>query len=171
MEVAKLDVKDAKEWVDAGRAELVDIREANERGSLRIPVARWIPLTGMDAGLKAELNKPIGIFHCQSGRRTTEHAEQLAQVGYSETFILRGGLMAWKAEGFPVESDSKTSIDIMRQVQIAAGGLVVLGVLLGAWVDSGFYWLSGLIGAGLVYSGVSGTCGLASVLSKLPFNR
>jgi hypothetical protein len=59
----------------------------------------------------------------------------------------------------------------MRQVQIAAGSMVVLGVLLGAFVTPGFYLLSGFVGAGLVFAGVTGTCGLARVLRMMPWNR
>jgi hypothetical protein len=59
----------------------------------------------------------------------------------------------------------------MRQVQIAAGSMIVLGVVLGMLVAPGFYLLSGFVGAGLVFAGVTGTCGLASVLRLMPWNR
>jgi UPF0716 family protein affecting phage T7 exclusion len=49
--------------------------------------------------------------------------------------------------------------------------MVVLGVLLGAFVTPGFYILSGFVGAGLVFAGVTGTCGLARVLRMMPWNR
>ena len=171
MEVQEVKASEARRWLEEGRAELIDIRDSGERSQLRIPDARWIPLTGLEAGLKAEPRQKIGIFHCRSGRRTQMHADQLAGVGYPETYTLEGGIMAWKKAGYPVASDSKAPIEIMRQVQIAAGSLVLLGVILGVWVDSGFFWLSGLIGAGLVFSGATGSCGMASMLSKLPFNR
>jgi rhodanese-related sulfurtransferase len=59
----------------------------------------------------------------------------------------------------------------MRQVQIAAGSLVLLGVILSHTVASGWIWLSGFVGAGLIFAGVSGFCGLARLLAALPWNR
>ena len=170
MDVKDLDAGTAQQWVADGRAELVDIRDAGERRRQRIPAARWMPLAGLEAGLKAEPHGAVGIFHCQSGRRTRLHAERLAAVGYAETYVLEGGLKAWRDAGGPVASDSG-AISIMRQVQIVAGSLIVAGALAGAWVDPGFHWLSGLVGAGLLYAGLSGSCGMAMLLARLPFNR
>ncbi len=170
MEVKDLDAATARRWLDEGRAELIDIRDAGERRRLRIEAARWMPLAGLDAGLKAEPGGKVGVFHCQSGRRTRLAAEQLAAVGYGETYVLAGGIQAWRKAGGPVVSDSG-AISVMRQVQIIAGGLVVAGALAGAWADPGFHWLSGLVGAGLLYAGLSGSCGMAMLLSRLPFNR
>ena len=68
-------------------------------------------------------------------------------------------------------ADKSQPIEINRQVMIAAGSLALIGVLLGAFVSSGFYVLSGLIGAGLVFAGVSGFCGMAKLLALMPWNR
>lgn len=170
MEVKDLDAATARQWLDEGRAELIDIRDAGERRRLRIAAARWMPLAGLDAGLKAEPGGKVGVFHCQSGRRTRLAAERLAAVGYGETYVLAGGIRAWQKAGGPVVSDSG-AIPVMRQVQIVAGGLIVAGALAGAWAHPGFHWLSGLVGAGLLYAGLSGSCGMALLLAKLPFNR
>ena len=170
MAVKELDAATARQWQAEGRAELIDIRDAGERRRARIPAARWMPLAGLDAGLKAEPAGPVGIFHCQSGRRTRLAAAQLAAVGYGETYVLAGGLQAWKKAGGPVTSDAG-AIPVMRQVQIVAGGLIVAGALAGAWINPGFHWLSGLVGAGLLYAGLSGSCGMAMLLGRLPFNR
>ena len=136
VEVREIKASEARRWLDEGRAELIDIRDSGERGQMRIPEARWIPLTGLEAGLKAEPHQKIGIFHCRSGRRTQVHADQLAAVGYPETYVLEGGIMAWKKAGYPVASDSGAPIEIMRQVQIVAGSLVLLGVILGSMGSS-----------------------------------
>jgi rhodanese-related sulfurtransferase len=85
--------------------------------------------------------------------------------------LVEGGLDAWKRAGLPVAEDRRQPIELMRQVQIAAGSMVVLGVVLGLLVAPGFYLLSGFVGAGLVFAGVTGTCGLASVLRLMPWNR
>ena len=82
-----------------------------------------------------------------------------------------GGLDAWKKAGLPVSFDRSKPIDIMRQVQIAAGSLVLIGVMLGFLVNPGFYALSGFVGAGLLFAGVSGFCGMARLLGVMPWNR
>ncbi|MDW8399764.1 MAG: DUF2892 domain-containing protein, partial [Acetobacteraceae bacterium] len=80
-------------------------------------------------------------------------------------------LEAWKAAGLPVAEDRRQPIELMRQVQIAAGSLVLVGVLLGALLHPGFFALSGFVGAGLVFAGATGTCGLAQLLRLMPWNR
>jgi rhodanese-related sulfurtransferase len=114
----------------------------------------------------------VVIFHCRSGARTKGNAPRLAAAaGKCETYILDGGLDAWKKVGLPVALDRSQPIDIMRQVQIVAGSLVLIGVVLGALVAPGFYALSGFVGAGLLFAGASGFCGMARLLGLLPWNR
>ena len=91
MEIQEVKASEARRWLDEGRAELIDIRDSGERNQMRIPDARWIPLIGLEAGLKAEPHQKIGIFHCRSGRRTQMYADKLASVGYPETYTLEGG--------------------------------------------------------------------------------
>lgn len=153
-------------------AQLVDVREPDEHARERIPGARNLPLSRLAA---AELAVPAGrpvLFHCRSGARTAGQAGQLAaKAGGCEAYVVEGGLEAWKRAGLPVALDRRQPLELMRQVQIAAGSMVVLGVVLGALVAPGFYALSGFVGAGLVFAGVTGTCGLARVLRLMPWNR
>ena len=88
-----------------------------------------------------------------------------------EAYIVEGGLDAWKKAGLPMILDRSQPIDVMRQVQIAAGSLVLLGIVLGALLAPGFYVLSGLVGAGLVFAGATGFCGMARLLALMPWNR
>ena len=94
-----------------------------------------------------------------------------ATTGKCETFFLEGGLEGWKKAGLPVALDRSQPIDLMRQVQIAAGSMVLTGVVLGALVNPGFYALSGFVGAGLLFAGVSGFCGMARILGAMPWNK
>ncbi|MFM7191953.1 MAG: rhodanese-like domain-containing protein, partial [Microcystaceae cyanobacterium] len=98
-------------------------------------------------------------------------AQRLIDAGESEVIHLAGGLMAWQQAGFPVEKNAKAPISIMRQVQMVAGSLVLVGVILGVTVAPGFLALSGFVGAGLLFAGISGSCLMADLLSKLPYNR
>lgn len=151
-------------------AVMVDIRGADERAREQIPGTRHGPLDALASDSVGKDTKAV-IFHCRSGMRTKSNAEKLADAAACDAYILEGGLDAWKAAGLPVVTDRKQPLEMMRQVQIAAGSLVLLGVLLGAFVAPGFYALSGFVGAGLVFAGVTGTCGMARLLALMPWNR
>jgi rhodanese-related sulfurtransferase len=111
------------------------------------------------------------VFHCRSGARTSANAPRLAAAANCQAYILDGGIEAWKKAGLPVATDRSQPIEIMRQVQIAAGSLVLLGVVLGVWVAPAFLGLCAFVGAGLVFAGVSGWCGMAKLLGLMPWNR
>lgn len=152
-------------------AVLVDIREPDEHARERIPEAQLAPLRSIGrSALPARGAGPV-IFHCRSGARTRANADALAAAANCDAYILEGGLDAWKRAGLPVLTDRKQPIEVMRQVQITAGTLVLVGVLLGATVSAAFYALAALIGAGLTVSGVTGTCAMARVLAAMPWNR
>ena len=158
----------AKALVEGG-ALLVDIREADEFRREHIEGALTRPLSALGT-LDVEPGRVV-IFSCRSGARTTAHADRLAATSMAEAYRLEGGLDAWKKAGHPVIADRRQPIEMMRQVQIVAGSLVLIGALLGALVHPGFYLLSGFVGAGLVFAGVSGTCAMARMLRLAPWNR
>lgn len=162
----------AAELIRAG-AVLVDIREADEHARERIPGARHHALSRIDRENPVRPGDDVLIFHCRSGARTKGNAGKLASAAPQtcETFILEGGLEAWKKAGLPVALDRSQPIDLMRQVQIAAGSLVLIGAVLGALVNPGFYVVSGFVGAGLLFAGITGFCGMARVLGVMPWNR
>ncbi len=153
-------------------ATLVDVREPDEHARARIPGARNLPLSRLEeAEIALHAGRPV-LFHCRSGARTEGHAARLAaRCGEVEAYAIEGGLEAWRRAGLPVAEDRRQPLELMRQVQIAAGAMVLLGVVLGALVAPGFYALSGFVGAGLVFAGATGTCGLARVLRLMPWNR
>lgn len=152
-------------------ATLVDVREADEHAREHIPGARPLPLSRLEeSALNAAKGQPV-LFHCRSGARTGSAADRLAnKVGDCDAYIVEGGLDAWKRAGLPVTQDRRQPLEMMRQVQIAAGSMVVIGVLLGVAVSPIFLALSGFVGAGLVFAGTTGTCGLASLLRLMPWN-
>ena len=159
----------ARELLAKG-AVLVDIREADEHARERIPGALHAPLSTLGDRLPVK-NGSVAIFHCRSGNRTATNASRMGQAAACEAYILEGGLDAWRAAGLPTAKDSRQPIELIRQVQITAGILVLLGVILGTLVAPGFYGLSAFVGAGLVFAGVSGWCGMARLLGLMPWNR
>jgi rhodanese-related sulfurtransferase len=134
-----------------------------------VPGARHNPLSHLapidPCGAKAV------IFHCRSGARTAANAHRLEAIADCPSYFLEGGLDAWKRAGLPVAVDTRQPLELMRQVQIAAGSLVLLGIALGVWVAPAFLALSAFVGAGLVFAGVSGWCGMAKLLALMPWNR
>lgn len=84
---------------------------------------------------------------------------------------MEGGIEAWTAQGLPVLGDAKAPLPVMQQTQIAVGGLLLVFLGLGTWVTPWALVLAAALGAGLIVAGVSGTCGLAMVLAKAPWNR
>ena len=158
---------DAKRLIDQG-ATLIDIRDLGERAREHIPGSHHGPLGALNT--LEGVNAPI-IFHCRAGKRTADNADQLRQAASCEAYALSGGIEAWKQAGRHVITDKNQPIDIGRQVLIAAGSLVLLGVLLGSLVRPELYALPGLVGAGLVFAGLSGWCGLAKLLGLMPWNQ
>ncbi|MDH3701664.1 MAG: rhodanese-like domain-containing protein [Alphaproteobacteria bacterium] len=171
VELREIDAGTLKSWLDGDKAVVIDIREPDEYVREHIPESRLVPLSAFDSEDFAHDRDKIGVFHCSSGNRTCEAASRILSTGFKEVYQLQGGLQAWKQAGFPVNFNRKAPISIMRQVQITAGSMVVLGVLLGVLVSPWFVALSAFVGAGLMFAGISGTCALASALSLMPWNR
>ncbi len=161
----------AREMIDGG-AILVDIREADEHMRENIPGARHLPVSAVESG-QTDGFKPgeLVIFHCNSGMRTKGNAERLNALTDCEAYLIEGGLEEWKKAGLPVALDRKQPLPIQRQVQMTAGGLIVLGAVLGFTVSPMFHLLSAFVGAGLAQAGITGWCGMANLLQVMPWNR
>ncbi|MFN2260227.1 MAG: rhodanese family protein [Parasphingopyxis sp.] len=153
----------------AGEAVIVDIREADEYARSHITGAVSRPLSiARREGIGSEPGKAV-IFTCRSGARTAAHCGGW-EVG-PDAAMIDGGLESWRKAGLPVEIDPKAPIELMRQVQIAAGSLVLIGVILGWLVSPAFFALAAFVGAGLTFAGATGFCGMARLLGVMPWNR
>ena len=153
---------------------VLDVRTPAEFQQVHVPGAQLVPLDQ----LKPEHLTDCGIHKdaalyllCRSGQRATVAATRLESAGYRQCHVVEGGTLAWEQAGFPVERGENGVISLERQVRIGAGGLVVVGVLLAQFVHPAFVWLSGFVGAGLVFAGVTDTCGMGMLLAKAPWNQ
>lgn len=162
---------DLKRKLDDGDAVLIDIRESDEHAREHIIGARLAPLSAIDAHDFDRDHARAAVFHCRSGMRTEANAAKLLARGFSEAYCLDGGIEAWKRAGLPVHTNRKAPLEIMRQVQIAAGLLILTGIGLGWFVNPAFYALATFVGAGLTFAGASGWCGMALLLKTMPWNR
>jgi rhodanese-related sulfurtransferase len=167
----KIDARQAKSLLDSGKAVLVDIRESDEFAREHVPGAHHVPLSGFSASDFPKDSDKAAIFHCASGARTAEAAPKILSTGFAEVYMLEQGLNGWKKAGLQTVVNRKVPISIQRQVQITAGMMVLIGVILGFLVSPWFFALSGFVGAGLTFAGVSGTCAMASLLAVMPWNR
>lgn len=167
MSLQSITPETARDLVAKG-ALLVDVRDADEHARARIPGARHSPLSG---GLNGLPGNGVVVFHCRTGTRTAMNVDRLAASTGCEAYVLEGGLEGWKAAGLPVLEDRKQPLELMRQVQITAGSLALAGAVLGFAIDPRFHLLSGFIGAGLTFAGVTGWCGMAKLLAVMPWNR
>lgn len=155
----------------AGTAVLIDIREPDETAREHVAGAVSAPLSLFEA---ADLGLAPGreaIFMCRSGNRTAVNCVRLADRVVGQAYVLDGGIDGWKAAGLPVLTDRKAPLELMRQVQLGAGGLILLSALLGLLVHPGFWALAAFVGTGLFVAGATGFCGLARVLAVMPWNR
>jgi rhodanese-related sulfurtransferase len=158
-------------WMAAGEVLLIDVREPAEYAGEHIPGAQLVPLSGFNpAQVPQEPGKRV-VLLCLSGNRSNQAARTLATAGRTEIWQLQGGLEAWKAAGYATEKSARAPLSLQRQVQIVAGSLVLVGTLLGAFGSPWFLLLSGFVGAGLTFAGLTNTCGLAMLLAKLPYNQ
>lgn len=169
----KIDAKEAKRRLDEGSAVLIDIREPMEHAREHIPCAKLVPLSRIKTeDFSAEHARvPAAIFHCASGQRTKTNYPQLCETGFREVYVLEGGIGGWKQAGLATNLDRSKPIEMQRQVQIAAGSLVLSGIVLAAAVSPWFAVLSAFVGAGLMFAGISGWCGMAKLLALMPWNR
>jgi glyoxylase-like metal-dependent hydrolase (beta-lactamase superfamily II)/rhodanese-related sulfurtransferase len=148
---------------------LLDVRSPIEFESERIEGAVNMPLDGLDARLDEIPEAAELAVVCRTGVRATIAAEALARAGRRPR-VLEGGMHAWRRARLPVREGRKR-LAVDRQVQLIAGLMVLTGVTLGTLVSPWFLGLAAFFGAGLTFAGATGTCGLALVLMKMPWNR
>jgi len=132
---------------------------------------RSVPLDTIHTHVE-ELNKKKTVYiHCRSGNRGRQAIEKLQSLGVvAELVNVEGGLMAWEEAGHQTGSHTNR-LPLMRQVFIAAGGLVLGGLILTHIVDYKFILLPLFVSLGLLVSGLTGWCGMALLLSKMPWNK
>lgn len=150
----------------------VDVREVFEHQVEAVADAIVHPFSGFDAHrLNQEIDGRRPIFYCRTGVRSRKALNMMLKSGFDAQHIV-GGIQGWKADGLPVESSKTgTSIDVMRQTQLAAGSILVGLSALAYFFNP--LWMVGVtaVGLGLFHAGASGSCALAAAISWLPWNR
>lgn len=160
-----------REAMNRGGCQVIDVREPAEVATERIPGLRLLPLSSFDRHVSSVATDQPVYLVCQSGKRAADAAQRLARRGHPDVRVLEGGLLAWSAAGLPVEKGTSRVWSLERQVRFVAGALSLAGALLAAFVAPEFVALSGLVGAGLMFAGITDTCGMAMILARMPWNQ
>jgi rhodanese-related sulfurtransferase len=155
-------------------APLIDVRTPAEFAQVHAEGAQSMPLDVLDPaavmsspGVSAQA--PLYVL-CKSGARAAAACARYRAAGFTNDFCVEGGTDAWERAGLPVVRGPGKVISLERQVRIAAGSLVLVGVLLGWLVHPACYALCAFIGAGLVFAGVTDWCGMGLLLARMPWN-
>jgi len=150
---------------------VIDVRTPVEFAEVHVPQACSVPLDELKPGsLQLQKEQPVYLL-CRSGQRATKAAEKFEKEGFSQTIVVEGGTLAWIESNLPVMRSTVKVISLERQVRIAAGAIVFTGVLLAHFVNPNFIWLSGFVGAGLLFAGITDFCGMGLLLAKMPWNK
>ncbi|MDI1289207.1 MAG: rhodanese-like domain-containing protein [bacterium] len=159
---------------DGKKIDLIDVRTPVEYREVHVDIAQNVPLDQLDPAAVMQArhgsaSDPLYLI-CRSGSRGQQACEKFARAGFTNAVNIEGGTIACLEAGLPVVRGEK-AMSLERQVRIAAGTLVVLGAVLGWFVHPGFIGLSAFVGAGLVFAGITGTCGMGMILARMPWNR
>ncbi|MGH7136279.1 MAG: rhodanese-like domain-containing protein [Pirellulales bacterium] len=175
MNVSSISPTALAELCKAGKkVELIDVRTPVEFREVHVEIARNVPLDQLDPAdvtraRNGAASEPLYVI-CRSGSRGQRACEKFCKAGFSNVVNVEGGTMACVAAGLPVVRGKK-AISLERQVRIAAGSLVLLGSTLAWLVHPAFTGLSAFVGAGLVFAGITDTCGMGMALARMPWNR
>ena len=164
----------AELFKNSAKIDLIDVRTPAEFQEVHVAFARNVPLDQLDAtrlmhAPKASSEAPTYVV-CHSGGRGQKACERLRNAGYSNVFNIEGGTVACIEAGLPVIRGKK-AVSLERQVRMAAGTLVLLGLSLAWLVHPAFLGLSAFVGAGLLFAGITDTCGMGMILARMPWNR
>lgn len=172
MSVATVSPAELHEVLRAGgTVELIDVRTPAEFAEIHLAAARNVPLDRLDptSWHSDRGGTPLYVV-CQSGGRSRQACDKLVAAGVANVVNVDGGTRACAAAGLPVVRGKKT-ISLERQVRIAAGSLVLAGAALGYFVHPYFVGLAAFVGAGLIFAGVTDTCGMGLLLARMPWNQ
>jgi rhodanese-related sulfurtransferase len=174
MTVATIHPLQLAELCKSGTIDLIDVRTPVEFREVHVKEARNVPLDRLDPAALVQArngdeDKPLYLI-CRSGSRGRQACEKFLAAGYTHVVNIEGGTLACIEAGLPIVRGKK-AISLERQVRIVAGSLVLLGVMLGWLVHPAFLGLSAFIGAGLVFAGITDTCGMGMMLARMPWNQ
>lgn len=163
---------EAAELISAGAgSSVIDVRTGIEFDGEQLEGSRLIPLDQLVLRADEVRATPAPrLLLCRTGQRAEMALQVLARLHIKGLRVVNGGIEAYRAAGGATKLGAAV-MSLERQVRIAAGSLVLLGVALGFLVHPALFGISAFVGAGLVFAGVSDWCGMGLLLAKAPWNR
>ncbi len=172
MSYKMIDAATVRQWLEAGEAVLVDVREPAEHAAENIRAATLLPLGNIRASALPDCAGKKLVVHCRKGARGGSACEKLlAEDPTLDIYNLEGGIDAWRAAGLAVARSGKAFLPLDRQVQLTIGVLLISASLLGYVLTPALFFFTGAIGVGLTVAGATGFCGLARVMARMPWNQ
>lgn len=167
-----IDADSAHRILESGApGQLVDVREPGEVDTLRVEGALNLPLSRLkELASRLDPRAPVYLL-CRSGSRAASAASQLKALGHRDVFVVSGGLNAWMSSGKPVVHGERRVWSLERQVRFVAGLMAFGGAVLGFTVSPRWFYLSGFVGLGLMFAGVTDICTMALILARMPWNK
>ena len=148
----------------------IDVRTSAEFRSIHAEGAVNLPMQTLELGEITFAKEDEIHVICQSGGRSMKVCQKLETAGFTNVVNVEGGTSAWHEAGLPVVEGKKV-MSLERQVRIAAGSLVLIGAVVGQFLHPAGFGLSAFVGAGLVFAGVTDTCGMGMMIARMPWNR
>jgi len=148
----------------------IDVRTSAEFRSIHAEGAVNLPMQTLELGEITFAKEDEIHVICQSGGRSMKVCQKLETAGFTNVVNVEGGTSAWHEAGLPVVEGKKV-MSLERQVRIAAGSLVVIGAVVGQFLHPAGFGVSAFVGAGLVFAGVTDTCGMGMMIARMPWNR
>lgn len=171
-EVQVVRPEQVKLWLDDDQVVLVDIRTPAEHGTEKIPGSVLLPMERFDVSQLPQAEGKRMVIYCRTGNRSSKLGHKLLESGQLDHVLhLNEGLEGWKRAGLPVEKGQTRKLSVMQQVQLTIGMMVLIGTLLGAFVSPWWLLLPGGASLGMILAGLTGSCALASMMAKLPYNQ
>ena len=172
MNISNVDATTVRRWSSNGEAILIDVREPAEYSAIHIDEAKNIPLGKLKSNLPLDCDGKKLVFHCRSGARSQQACEAVVKhCPDAQVFNLEGGIISWETKGHDVQRSGNVFLPLDRQVQLTIGGLLIVLSILSYFVSPIFILLIGFLGAGLSVAGLTGYCGLAILIAKMPWNQ
>ena len=175
MQITVINPKELADLCKGGRKiDLIDVRTPVEFREVHVETARNVPLDQLDAAAvmqarNGSASEPLYVI-CRSGSRGQQACEKFVKAGFPNVINIEGGTLACEQAGLHLVRGKK-AISLERQVRIAAGALVLTGAVLAWFVDPLFIGLPAFVGAGLMFAGITDTCGMGMILARMPWNQ
>lgn len=171
--IKSIDVATLQSKLNNDEVILIDVREPFEFASQSIKSATNIPLGDIAPHTLPNCEGKMVVMQCRSGKRSLSACKKISEAVGTDIEIcnLEGGIIAWNDAGFPTLCSDKKTLPLDQQVQLTIGIILIISSLLGYFVNPSFILVATFIGCGLSFAGLTGTCYLARVIAKMPWNK